>query len=1247
MTSGRASTRVHLTGTLKLIPLAACSAILIIARERGHLVPLSSAGITVTPTPAIGFRAAGLADVALNCTVKKYAIIVPEKSADPDAASYLAIALGAGDYLCKRIKEHALGRVQFPGQMLDTEGRDGIAKLGAVKAMIARTEAWRLLLETLYDTIIISSPLGGEDRGEGGSPHSALRKEPALEGFYRGQSEIHLDLLCSTLAALAYSPEPGSMGYDAGQVFGGFAYSEDDLLSRFYRDSALFRFLAPGYGAAEKLNASLVTGIPQSAFRDEPLNKLARKLAELDKKNASLPENADPGLAGQAKALVVGIQLVLAKTEDGLASGESMEAEAAAAEVLIGLATDALNKAALSSGWGMVQPAAFLPVEPVGKAVALDPDYESFCTAAGTPHKSGGFFFTTFDRSPRFVPEIQLHDPRLRARWTELAGWFKKNCRDRKYDGLFIERYIEKIHGLPPEVIEAIKERGWLATYIPKSEDGLGWRKAEYYILNAVAGSFGDAGINLLIMANTSIGTTPILLGLEEELPRVREELAPLAQDSNKLGEIGARLTKLIASFQNPNPSWIKKEYEAVMKLVDERIRHTRVVKYLAANFLRAFYGAGIAGRRGDFGGFMTNLRRAAELFGHVMPDVRAALEELPRRERCHRLFLRYLGHGAVSAFALTEPTAGSDSGGVKTTAKLRIVKLTPLEDGRYAFRLDERDETSVRYLIDADRIMFLEHGIAYRTPDGESAPIRYDRYDYATDLGIRAYRYQDKDCEFHDIGQVRSSDAGPVYEFFSLTGAKMWITNGSISTQLCLYAQTTEGVTGFMVDRHAEGLKVGADEKKMGQRGSPTNEISIDSVRVPREAVIGYEGHGQVNALETLNVGRCGLAVVSTSLMHKLLEEATLLAPPSRERDRLLGEAAAVLFGSESLAFYLIGLFDRPHESVRMESAVAKYACSEDIHELISLVERAFGPAGQTEKFLLEKARRDARILTIYEGTNEVQRFLILKDLIAQAAVWPELAANPDDARAATLASWKNRLRTFVRNAADLLGDTAWSDAMLQPAFFPLAEMAAETLRLECIYYRIEWLDARKELLAQSGLEYEPLIKDAGKRAAERTVSRLEGLLAKYEPLWEEVRINHDPAEVRAADAALDRAAVPASALPGRMTPLLAPFRVLAILRPVADLAPSPRPDRRFDCRARVDRRSPRLLRPFPSPDAQGAKPCEGRRRRAFCRRTRARKCPSLVRRRGGQIHAIGPRPRLTRGACRRSANAGVFWRL
>jgi electron transfer flavoprotein-quinone oxidoreductase len=1130
---------VFIRGELNLVPLAACDTLLLLTGGRGNIVPLNTAGVTISDTKSIGFRAAALSDVTLDCCVKKCDILVNNNNVVPHAWSYLAIALGATDYLSRRSMEHATGRIQFPGQMLDTEGRDGIVKFGAVKSMISRIEAWRLLLITLFDY------------------------HPELE-----TSNFAFDLLSSTLAAAAFSPDRGSIGYDAGQVFGGFAYSEDDLLSRFYRDSALFRFLSPGYGAASSLHAlaSLRRDWPifksdtPITIQEEPLGRIATQLEELKTRCINLPDGADPLLAGQAKALVMGIYIILDRIEIELENGTSTEADAAAAEVLVKQTEATIREACLSAGRGRVSPSALFPTEPISPPVALDDDYETFCMAPGVPHTTGSFLKNIFDRSYRFVPEIQLYDPHLRTRWLELTDWFKKNCRDKNFDGLNIERAIELNHRLPEDLIAAIKRNKWLATYIPQTENGLGWFKAEYYILNSAAGTFGDAAINLLIMASTSIGTTPILLGLENELPRIREELEPLLHDPQKLGEISTRLSRIIESFSSPNPVWIRKEFEAIMKLVDARVRHTRVVRYLSANFLRAIYSAGIAGQRRDFTGFMSGLKHAAQLFEHVMPDVAAALAEVPRRERFHKLFLRNLGNGGVSAFALTEPTAGSDSGGVKTTARLSVVQLTSLADGRYAFHLDEADKNSVRYLIDADRIIFTKQGVEYRTPDEESALIQFNQYDYASDQGVRYYRYKGSICEFHDIGQPRETKDGPVYQYYQLTGAKMWITNGSIATQFCLFALTDEGVTGFLVDRHSEGLKVGADEKKMGQRGSPTNEISLDNVRVPREAVIGYEGHGQVNALETLNVGRCGLAVVSGALMHKLLSEARAQLSPSPDRDKLLGEAAAILFGSESLAFYLIGLFDRSHESVRMESAIAKYACSEDIQELLSLVEYAYGPQGQTERFLLEKARRDARILTIYEGTNEVQRFLILRDLIAAAQTWPELPASSQDNNAQLLAVWKNRLRTFVKEVTDLLGDVSWSDAMLQPALFPLAEMAGEILRLECIYYRMEWLNGRKTRLEQSNPVYVASLLIAGERAAERTIARLAAIKDLFEPSWEQVKENLVHAEVRAADAALDQALLPANTIPETTISLKAQFRILCILRPVFELSPKPR---------------------------------------------------------------------------------------
>jgi alkylation response protein AidB-like acyl-CoA dehydrogenase/electron transfer flavoprotein alpha subunit len=1176
---------LRLTGTLHFVPAAACSALLLITRGNGMVIPFTTPGATLSPAPAIGFRAAALSQVTLNCTVKKKDLFPVRESGELGHASYLAIALGAGDYLSRRAKEHAASRVQFPGQMLDTEGRDGIAKLGAVKALVARVEAWRLLLETLYDVHstlrVEKAPSPFFPEGDSPSPFflSPLRERIRGEGASssergRGEGRVYphsaLEHLSSSLASLAFGPDNGCMAYDAGQVFGGFAFSEDDLLSRSYRDSSLFRFLSPGHRSAETLHAILAgkdLGVMLSSelgdlsgISGSPCGPLVKQWNDVRTAYVNIPPGSDALLSGEAAALLLGIRRLLMVIEQRLNEGASMEQEVASAEVLLGIAEKAVMKAALSAGSGRVSPAALFPIAPDRTAVDLHTDYESFCTGQGRHHRSGTFLVSVFDRSPRYVPEMQLHDPKLRKLWSELVDWFQANGSGKRFEGMHFERYVEQHHNLPAEFLAAVKKNRWLATTIPASEDGLGWRKAGYYVLNSAAGSFGDAAVCLLIMANTSIGTTPVLLGLEDELPRVREELTPLALDPKRLGEIGGRLTRLVASFKNPSPGWIRKEYTAVMKLVDGRIRRTRVVKYLSANFLRAFYGAGLAGKRGDFGQFMSGLSRAADLFEHIMPEVRAALEELPRRERAHKLFLRNLGHGGVSAFALTEPTAGSDSGGVKTMAVLKTAMLSALPDGRYFFAPTGELDKCKRYLIDADRIEFSRDGMAYRTPDDTLAPIKYDRYDYATDEGVRYYEHQGAACEFHDIGQVRPTTAGPAYEYYSLTGAKMWITNGSLASQFCLYAQTPEGVTGFMVDRHAEGLKVGADEHKTGQRGSPTNEISLDNVRVPREAVIGYEGHGQVNALETLNVGRCGLSVVAGALARKLMTEALRAVPQTELRDRLLGEAAAVQFSSESLAYYLIGLFDRPHESVRMESAIAKYVCSEDVHEIISLIERAYGPAGQTEQFLLEKARRDARILNIYEGTNEVQRFLILKDLIAQAADWPllpeRIPERPDDAAAVTLGRWKNRLRQRVIAARERLGDAAWSDAMLQPALFPLAEMAGEVLRLECVFYRLEWLEARKELLGPSYVE--PLLT-AGQRASERAIAQLEHLDRSFTKAWNWISRDLDVPEVRACDAALDRVVEKLAAQHERTGAVTVPLRILSVIRPIAELSPSP----------------------------------------------------------------------------------------
>jgi len=1145
---------ITINGVMELVPLGLSRTLLLLHQDRGWIIPHDQPGLNVIQTPGIGFRAAALHRLEFNgVNVPGPSMAITEEGTLGNV--YAAVALGTADYLSRRAVEQAESRVQFSHQMRDTQGRDGIAKLGAVKAMIARIEAWHLLLSTLLKDEL----------------------KPVRPEVSRIQSD-----LCATIAALAFGPEPGQMGYDAGQIFGGFAYSEDDLLSRAYRDSALFRYLSPGFGAGERLMGLLQTNglfyegmdsdlqTDLNTVRTGPLAETSARFDEILTRWKGLNLMRDGAKAGEAAALLLGIRQVLCHVQGQIEAGRPAEGDAAACAVLVGMAELAVDGVENVRPASPLLPVAAFPERPEIKQVILPKGYEEICNPPAdlksSPYQSGQFLLSVYDSSARFVPEIQLHDPMLRKRWEDCTDWFIKNFWTKSFEGLHIERYVEKIHGIPKGVLYGFKENGYFSTVIPEELDGGGWWKSEYYILTTAAGRYGDAGLLLVIMASTSIGTTPMLLGLEKEIPLATRELEPLARDPRQLGEIGEGLDRLIAGMKRPDPARLKKGFTDLMALVDSRIRQTRVVKYLAANFLKAFYSAGISGQRRDLEGLRRGLIEARSLFEPLAPTVRQAMEELPRRERAHQYFLKKLGHGGISAFALTEPTAGSDTGGVKTTARPMTRTLIPLEDGRYRFYLSADgqtpDEKSSRTLIDADRIRFDDKagasGWVYELPTGEIVPIQSDEYNYDTDEGLRYYIFKNDKIHFHDIAQIRTREGRPVYDYYELSGAKMWITNGRIATQYCLYAQSPEGVTGFMVDRHAEGLKVGADERKMGQRGSPTNEIAIDQVRVPKECVIGYEGHGQVNALETLNVGRCGLAVASITLMRKLLLEACEQVPASPQRDRLLGEAAAILIGSDSMTFHLIGLFDRhTTESVRMESAIAKYVCSEDLHEVISLIEQAYGPSGLTEQYRVEKIRRDSRILNIYEGTNEVQRFLILKDLVALSKDWEPIPDKPETGPISRLAFWKEVLRVHLKSEVEQLGDTIWMDAVLQPDFFPLAEMAGEIFRLDCLAYRTQWLQEQQNRL---GASYTDPLLSLAERAVQRCEHRLSAIDRRFcRDAGRPLKGLYSP-EAVAADAALERMGRKTTEEPLLTGPLSRPLRILCLLRRVADPSPSPR---------------------------------------------------------------------------------------
>jgi len=380
----------------------------------------------------------------------------------------------------------------------------------------------------------------------------------------------------------------------------------------------------------------------------------------------------------------------------------------------------------------------------------------------------------------------------------------------------------------------------------------------------------------------------------------------------------------------------------------------------------------------------------------------------------------------------------------------------------------------------------------------------------------------------------------------------------------MCLYAKTDEGVTGFMVDRHAEGLIVGKDEEKLGQCGSPTNELSLQAVRVPRENVLGLEGRGQVNALETLNVGRAGLAMTSVAQMPGLIAASRAFARqvhgdvPDWAGWRIV-RMEELAFVAESLAFDVIGRFEHPGtKSVRMESAISKMMASELLHRIIELAEEVHGVAGQTQLHLVEKRKRDARVLNIYEGTNEIQRFLILKDLVTEVAPrWPKEPAAPAHRgrEALEVEALRRSLRQQVEAALANFGQELWQNPNLQANCFLLAEAAAWLKAAEATLGRLAWLSQQNT--SEDEIDTSPRF-DLARRSLSRATSEVHDRLTRFGEELAHLRRGFYAPAVRAASLLFDQAtAAPKPPLPSSTIP--APLRVLVVVELSATEVPQP----------------------------------------------------------------------------------------
>ncbi|MEU0315856.1 acyl-CoA dehydrogenase family protein [Nocardioides sp. NPDC006273] len=235
--------------------------------------------------------------------------------------------------------------------------------------------------------------------------------------------------------------------------------------------------------------------------------------------------------------------------------------------------------------------------------------------------------------------------------------------------------------------------------------------------------------------------------------------------------------------------------------------------------------------------------------------------------------------------------------------------------------------------------------------------------------------------------------------DFWVLNGVKRWITNAGVSEYYTVLAVTdpekrSKGISAFVVEKSDEGVSFGAPEKKLGIKGSPTREVYFDNVRIPADRIIGEEGMGFAYAMQTLDHTRITIAAQAVGVAQGALDYALGYMKERKQFGKPIAEFQGLEFmiadmgmkieAARQLTYAAAGRSERGDKDLTFFGAAAKAFASDVAMQVTTDAVQLLGGYGFTRDYPVERMMRDAKITQIYEGTNQVQRIVMARQLLA-----------------------------------------------------------------------------------------------------------------------------------------------------------------------------------------------------------------------------------------------------------------------